>query len=564
MTKNRVLFTMFAAIALTVLLIGQIFATQQTSTAHAQAGTPNIDFDTIANVPEFLRAVVTQAVIDRSSTLPNDDLFYSTSFRFSDEGDKARILLVPAYVIDANWENLAINDTVEIWLTRQSGAAWTIEASPASSEASVEYRFPWTEGHTWNKNGGFHQGLAVDFQPQQLSDTTVLAASDGKLNITCEDVDGQTWVSVGSAIYGHLDADSIPSNLIGKQVQRGQKIGEFFDPNSGGDFDTRCGEGEIPHLHFVFPNVNITMYDDDPYDPRDISASEMGIDTGNGAVWYKSNNTLINAPDGFNKTSPANGAQISGSSVTLEWNPAVPGPNWYRYCLKAGQPCNGNGDDAWAISYTPFVTRTDLLPNTTYFWEVQAKYGTVTVTANGGWWSFTVGGSPSTPTPTPIPTPTLTPTSPPLVNIMGFVGIAGVTMDVDGCISNQCSTTSYDLGASTNYSIPLPVGWSGTITPRKTDFVFSPPSRSYTITQASNVVGQNYQPEHQIRGNVGVAGVTLSYWAYGAAQTVLSDSNGGSIRYPGTAYMGKYNYTVQAQCDLFSPVQSLPCSWCDI
>lgn len=297
MFRNRIFATLFAVTLLATFLAAQAIVAPQDSIVHAQATSPTVDFDTIAYVPDYLRGPVVQAVIDRSSSLPDDDLFYSTSFRFSDESDQARIVLVPAYVIDADWENLATSDLVEIWLEHQSDGTWVVPQTKTSPDpdpgvSSLEYRFPWTANQTWYKNGGFHDGLAIDFQPQ-TSNFDVLAASDGTLDISCgPDAGGQVWLSVGSAVYGHIDADTVPTNLLAKQIARGQKIGELFDPNSGGRFDTRCGNGDASHLH-----------------------------------------------------------------------------------------------------YDPSVTRTDLVSNTTYYWEVQAKYGKTTVTANGGWWSFTTAPS---------------------------------------------------------------------------------------------------------------------------------------------------------------------------
>jgi hypothetical protein len=500
MLHNRIFMTISAIILLMAFLAGQGNAAFGNSVVHAQAGVPAIDFETVAIVPAFLRGLVTQAVAERLPTLPDDDLFYSTSFRFSETGDEARIVLVPAYVVETAWENLTPGDIVEIWLQHQSGGAWTIQPNPVHAEASSSYRFPWTSGHTWYKNGGFHQGLSIDFQPQS-SDTSVLAASDGTLEVTCaRGVDGQTWLSVGSAIYAHLDADSVPTNLIGKQVQRGQKIGELFADLPSSPKPGSCGYGFGAHLHFIFPNTGITMYD--VIEARNIPASEMGIDTGIGQVSYTSNNVPVNTPDpdGFDKSSPSDNSQVEAPNVTLEWDAPNPAPGWYRVCLKAGEPCNGNGDDAWENNYTTSVTRTDLLPDTTYYWDVQAKYDSgLTLPTDSGWWSFTTISAGFT--------------------ISGNAGVdrATLTYDNDGPRSAMADGNG-------NYSINVPENWSGTITPRKTGFTFIPPSMTYENV-ADNLSGQDYEARVRITGNAGIAGATLSYVNDGP-KTVTSNSNG--------------------------------------
>jgi hypothetical protein len=134
-----------------------------------------IDFDTVVRVPEYLRPWVSQALLERSSVLPNGTLFYSTAFRLSEGIDWARIVWVPSYVIESGWENVVMDDVVEVLAYRQSVNNWIvhfykdenfssfyqnapsdfIDFSAAYSLAEV-HRFPWTEGQSWWKNGGWH------------------------------------------------------------------------------------------------------------------------------------------------------------------------------------------------------------------------------------------------------------------------------------------------------------------------------------------------------------------------------------------------------------------------
>jgi len=67
--------------------------------------------------------------------------------------------------------------------------------------------------------------------------------------------------------------------------------------------------------------------------------------------------------------------------------------------------------------------------------------------------------------------------------ISGNAGVSGATITYTGG-----STTS---DASGNYSIFVSSGWSGTVTPSKSGYSFSPPNRSYSNVMADQT-GQNY------------------------------------------------------------------------
>ena len=71
----------------------------------------------------------------------------------------------------------------------------------------------------------------------------------------------------------------------------------------------------------------------------------------------------------------------------------------------------------------------------------------------------------------------------PTYTISGNAGVGGATMTYTG------GSTSAD--GSGNYSFLVSSGWSGTVTPSKSGYTFSPPSRSYSNV-TSNQTGQNY------------------------------------------------------------------------
>ena len=104
------------------------------------------------------------------------------------------------------------------------------------------------------------------------------------------------------------------------------------------------------------------------------------------------------------------------------------------------------------------------------------------------------------------------------VTISGNAGVAGATLSYTGGPATA--------DGSGNYSFTVPYSWSGTVTPSKTGYVFSPANRPYS-NLTTDQTGQNYTAAavHTISGNTGVGGVTLSY-DDGGPKTVISEANG--------------------------------------
>jgi hypothetical protein len=108
--------------------------------------------------------------------------------------------------------------------------------------------------------------------------------------------------------------------------------------------------------------------------------------------------------------------------------------------------------------------------------------------------------------------------------VSGNAGVAGATLSY---VVETMQTTVAD--ATGNYLLTVPTNWSGTITPIKQGYIFSPASRTYTNVLADQV-GQNYIATvtaitYNISGNAEVSGATLSY-TDGTPKTVISDSSG--------------------------------------
>jgi len=132
--------------------------------------------------------------------------------------------------------------------------------------------------------------------------------------------------------------------------------------------------------------------------------------------------------------------------------------------------------------------------------------------------------------------------------ISGNAGVAGATLSyTDG----TPKTATAD--GSGNYSFTVSYNWSGTVTPTKTGYTFSPTSRTYSNV-TSDQTSQNYTATaitYTISGNAGVAGATLSY-TDGTPKTATADGSGNysftvSYNWSGTVTPTKTGYT-------FSPV----------
>jgi len=72
------------------------------------------------------------------------------------------------------------------------------------------------------------------------------------------------------------------------------------------------------------------------------------------------------------------------------------------------------------------------------------------------------------------------------VTISGNAGIAGATLTYE---NGGTQTAIADING--DYSIDIPFGWSGTVTPSKSGYTFSPDSKTYTAF-TSDQTGQNY------------------------------------------------------------------------
>jgi predicted outer membrane repeat protein len=97
---------------------------------------------------------------------------------------------------------------------------------------------------------------------------------------------------------------------------------------------------------------------------------------------------LLLPPEGFGKVGPEDGDFIETTNPSLQWNASV-GAIDYEYCLDTDS--NDTCDSGWKGSYDTSVTLQNLVPGTTYSWQVRANNTAGTTDAdNGDWWRFTV------------------------------------------------------------------------------------------------------------------------------------------------------------------------------
>jgi peptidyl-Lys metalloendopeptidase len=78
-----------------------------------------------------------------------------------------------------------------------------------------------------------------------------------------------------------------------------------------------------------------------------------------------------------------------------------------------------------------------------------------------------------------------------LYTISGNAGVAGATLTYTGSTTTADYSGTKIANASGDYSLSVPISWSGSVTPSKLGYTFSPVSRSYTNV-VSDQTAQNY------------------------------------------------------------------------
>ena len=251
----------------------------------------------------------------------------------------------------------------------------------------------------------------------------------------------------------------------------------------------------------------------------------------------------LNWHNGTDQTTTADGTGFYSIKVPYNWSGTVtPSKGGYTFSPTSKSYTNvtsvqttqnytataitftisGNAGIASAtLSYTDGTTKTVIADGTgaysltvSYFWT-----GTVTPLKTG--YTFNPSDKSYTNVANNQTTQNYTATAISL-SISGNAGVAGATLSyTDG---TDKTALADETGA---YSIPISYNWSGTVTPSKGGYTFSPTSKSYTNV-TSIQTAQNYTATaitFTISGNAGIAGATLSY-IDGTTKTVIADGTG--------------------------------------
>ena len=214
----------------------------------------------------------------------------------------------------------------------------------------------------------------------------------------------------------------------------------------------------------------------------------------------------------FHKIYPAHLALVPETDqFQLSWSDAgivLEGPDHdrYQYCIDETNDniCN----TAWVPKSNLQTAAGDVVVvvGHTYYWQVQTEHDLVFADRELCWTSFTV-----------VPSTTKI--------ISGSVGLPGVTVSYAGTTNGSANS-----GVSGAYSITVPNHWSGTVTPSRSGYSFSPGSRAYLDVMA-NQINQDYVPGlaivYTISGDVGLEGVSMNYAGGSASGSSPSVLGGG-------------------------------------
>jgi hypothetical protein len=175
------------------------------------------------------------------------------------------------------------------------------------------YKFPWPSDRPWHVHGSWHDGLALDFDVVDNTNSDVLSAGPGYITsyIQCSPSDHYIIrVSYDNAneklTYIHLEGASVRAQGLyqGLYINQGRKLGIMAGAFSGTDSCGIVSTGS--HLHFVFPSLPFTI------DGKTFSSTN-----------YYANENLYST-------------QNSGSN-------GVPLPSGAVYCADEGGTCSFSG-----------------------------------------------------------------------------------------------------------------------------------------------------------------------------------------------------------------------------
>ncbi len=245
-----------------------------------------IDFEAVYSLMVELREPLRQALEADQSLLYPAYRFTVTAFRERDGW--AKITLAPTELVENGWQR--VEDYRDRWvevLARQTDDRWqmwlmgsadnppvpgnfvNLEATPPPLAGG--YRFPWRAGQSWWSIQGWHEGNALDFQPQPEGSHAVLAAESGLLKEVCSD-GYQSLLQITHAdgratYYLHVTlGQRVRERWLDQPVPQGLVLGQLYRRVR---YRTACGQGYSRHLHFAVSDRSLTI---DGYLLADIAA----------------------------------------------------------------------------------------------------------------------------------------------------------------------------------------------------------------------------------------------------------------------------------------------------
>ncbi|PKN90839.1 MAG: hypothetical protein CVU44_22460 [Chloroflexi bacterium HGW-Chloroflexi-6] len=310
-------------------------------------------------------------------------------------------------------------------------------------------------------------------------------------------------------------------------------------------------------------------------------------------------------PGSFTKTAPTDGAFAGLLRPSFSWQ-ASSNASSYEICIDTSDNDQCNTSWVTGLTGTTYTPSGNLTLDTNYFWQVRAVNGHGTTLASVGWWSFntrlatpsnlrvigttfntatiawedvgnesgykiyrwngsaftyytSVGANITTFTDT-----NLTCNSSYWYEVSAYnnsmesihanwvVATTAVCYTISGNAGVANATMSYTGGSviadgNGNYTLQISPGWSGTVTPSKTGYTFTPVSLSYA-NLLSNQTGQNYAA-HQMAYTF--VDVPVTYWAWSyIEQLYAAGITGGCATNPQLLYCPE-NPVTRAQMAIF-------------
>lgn len=278
-TKDRNVQVLLLICVFVVLLFALSFSQQKSAYASLYSETAainpyRINFE-LSSLNGTQQNAINAYLNAHSSEMPDGIRDYTVTVEYYNASGDLVVGLVPTDVYASLWTIPLPADTpVFLTLAESEDNAWSAAflPKPATPRRTVsdDYRFPWTNGHTWLKTQGYHYqsfGYSIDFSPGANGVLNVLAIESGLLQPVCQDP-YQAMVKVTHATgvrsgYLHLSASTLPFANFQQNIPQALVLGQTYTgsakvnphpacvPNLANyKFATACGCGTDTHLHF--------------------------------------------------------------------------------------------------------------------------------------------------------------------------------------------------------------------------------------------------------------------------------------------------------------------------